>query len=101
MCDRYVDEIGSVDDPSLSSPGDAPVLVCISEAPLGGMATDERVLFGLIAVTPSTGEVVWDDFEDGFMRSEIEVKEIFRCEGADIGLSGFTSIDSYSTYQTC
>ena len=47
--------------------------MCISEAPLGGMGTDERVSLGMIAVTPSTGDVIWDDFEDGFMRSELEV----------------------------
>ena len=38
------------------------------------MGTDERVSFGVIAVTPNTGDVVWDAFEDGFMRSEIEVR---------------------------
>jgi hypothetical protein len=55
------------------------VLVCLSEAPLGGMGADERVSFGLIAVTPSTGDVIWDDFEDGFMRSEIEVSRSLVC----------------------
>ena len=47
--------------------------MCIAEGMLGGMGVDERVSISLVAVTPSTGDVVWDEFEDGFMRSELEV----------------------------
>lgn len=68
-----MDEIDSVDDPSLTGGGAIPVIVCITEALLGGMGADERVSFGLIAVTPSTGDVIWDQFEDNFMRTELDV----------------------------
>jgi DNA mismatch repair protein MSH3 len=57
------------------------------------MGADERVKVGFIAVTPSTGDVVWDEFDgttcsqrcfvvikmlitnltDGHMRTELEV----------------------------
>ena len=47
------------------------------EGLLGGMGADERVALGIIAVTPSTGDVVWDDFEDGFMRTELEVRRYY------------------------
>lgn len=51
----------------------APNLVCIVENLEGGMGADERVSFGLVSVIPSTGDIIWDDFQDGFMRTELEV----------------------------
>ena len=47
--------------------------MCIVETLLGGMGADERVSISVVAVTPSTGDVLWDEFEDGFMRNELEV----------------------------
>lgn len=38
------------------------------------MGADERVLFGMISVTPSTGDIVYDEFLDSHMRSELEVR---------------------------
>ncbi|THH08198.1 hypothetical protein EW145_g2862 [Phellinidium pouzarii] len=67
----YIDEVDSEDDPSLINP---PVFVCITEGLLGGMGADERVSISLVAITPSTGDVIWDEFEDGFMRSELETR---------------------------
>ncbi|KAH8117506.1 muts domain V-domain-containing protein [Phellopilus nigrolimitatus] len=67
----YIDEVESVDDPLLLTP---PIFMCITEGLLGGMGADERVSFGIVAITPSTGDVVWDEFEDGFMRSELETR---------------------------
>ncbi|KAL5529107.1 hypothetical protein ACEPAG_5081 [Sanghuangporus baumii] len=67
----YVDELGADDDESRIAP---PVFMCICESLLGGMGTDERVSIGMVAVTPSTGDVVWDEFEDGFMRKELETR---------------------------
>ncbi|KAI5124483.1 hypothetical protein M0805_003010 [Coniferiporia weirii] len=67
----YIDEVDSEDDPSLVSP---PIFVCITESLLGGIGADERVSTSLVAITPSTGDVVWDEFEDGFMRSELETR---------------------------
>ena len=70
---RFVEEIDSVDDPSSSVPGMSPIILSLIETPLGGMGVDERVSIALIGVTPSTGDVIWDEFNDGYMRSELEV----------------------------
>lgn len=35
-------------------------ILCICEESRGGKGTDERVLLGLVAAQPSTGEVVYD-----------------------------------------
>lgn len=51
----------------------APIILSMFETPLGGMGVDERVSIALVGVTPSTGDVVWDEFSDGYMRSELEV----------------------------
>lgn len=69
----YVDELDSVDDQSSTAPGLAPSIVCLIEVPLGGMGADERASISIVTVTPSTGDVVWDDFEDNFIRTELEV----------------------------
>ena len=57
---RYVDQLGSVDDTEMSS---IPPLMCLTEQLLGGMGPDERVSISMIAVSASTGDVVWDHFE--------------------------------------
>ena len=57
---RYVDDIDSVDDMDAN---DAPLLMCLVEQLRGGMGADERVNIGMIAICPSTGDVVWDEFE--------------------------------------
>ncbi|KAH9180266.1 DNA mismatch repair protein MSH3 [Lactarius sanguifluus] len=56
----YVDEIDSVDDVGANS---APLLMCIVEQLRGGMGADERVNVGMIVICPSTGDVIWDEFE--------------------------------------
>ena len=62
-------------------------LVCITESNAKGWGTDEKVHIGLVAVQPATGDVVHDDFEDGFMRSEIETRllHIAPCEILIVG----------------
>jgi hypothetical protein len=42
---------------------DAPPLMCITEEQKGGMGVDERVSISMISICPSTGDVVYDDFE--------------------------------------
>ena len=37
--------------------------MCLVEQLRGGMGTDERVNIGMITICPSTGDVVWDEFE--------------------------------------
>jgi DNA mismatch repair protein MSH3 len=55
-----VDELDSAD---IDARHGAPPLVCVVEQLAGGMGTDERVRIAFVAVTPSTGDVVWDEFD--------------------------------------
>lgn len=38
------------------------------------MGTDDRVNISILAVIASTGEVVYDDFIDSHLRTELEVR---------------------------
>lgn len=40
-----------------------PPLMCLIEEQQGGMGPDDRVSIGIITICPSTGDVVWDDFD--------------------------------------
>lgn len=79
----YVDEIDSVDDAGVNG---APLLMCIVEQLRGGMGIDERVNVGMIVICPSTGDVVWDEFEDGHMRTELETRMV-HCKPAELLLA--------------
>jgi len=76
----YVDDIDGLEGDDLSSgagsggASNTGFLLCITEKLGGGSGTDEKVHVGLVAVQPSTGEVIYDEFDDGFMRSEIETR---------------------------
>ena len=85
----YVDDIDGFDDVAgvgTSAPATG-YLLCLTEKLAGGMGTDEKVNVGIIAVQPSTGDVIYDEFEDGFMRSEIETRllHIAPCELLIVG----------------
>jgi DNA mismatch repair protein MSH3 len=56
----YVDELDSVDDLERYHP---PPLLCLLEEQKGGMGVDDRVSISMIAICPSTGDIVWDEFE--------------------------------------
>lgn len=65
----------SIDDAdALGSSSLGAALLSLSEQKMGGMGADERVKFGLISVSPTTGEVVYDEFTDTAMRSELETR---------------------------
>ena len=86
----YIDDIEGLEAPIGAPSGGAPAtgyLVCITEQNSKGWGTDEKVRVGLIAVQPATGDVIHDDFEDGFMRSEIETRllHIAPCEILIVG----------------
>ena len=49
-------------------------LLCLTESNTKGWGTDEKVRVGIVAVQPGTGDIIYDDFEDGFMRSDIETR---------------------------
>lgn len=62
-------------------------LLCLTETNAKGYGNDEKVHVGLVAVQPATGDVIYDDFEDGFMRTEIETRllHIAPCEFLIVG----------------
>ena len=86
----YIDDVGAIEEESAtpakgtSSTG---YLLCITESNPKGWGTDEKVHVGIVAVQPATGDVVYDDFEDGFLRSEIETRllHIAPCEILIVG----------------
>ena len=86
----YIDDVDGLEeavqgaDPGASKTG---YLLCITETKAIGSVTDERVHVGIVAVQPATGDVIYDHFEDGFMRSEIETRllHIAPCEFLIVG----------------
>ncbi|KAL8720845.1 MAG: hypothetical protein Q9225_002362 [Loekoesia sp. 1 TL-2023] len=86
----YIDDVEGHESPVGGPTGGAPAtgyLVCITESNAKGWGTDEKVRLGVVAVQPATGDVIYDDFEDGFMRSEIETRllHIAPCEILIVG----------------
>lgn len=87
----YVDDVEGLDSPiGGSSDGRVPAtgyLLCLTESNAKGWGTDEKVHIGMVAVQPATGDVIYDDFEDGFMRSEIETRllHVSPCEILIVG----------------
>ncbi|KIL90987.1 hypothetical protein FAVG1_05683 [Fusarium avenaceum] len=83
----YIDENGELDQGSGSGAPSGGYLLCITESKAKGWGTDEKVNVGIIAVQPATGDIIYDHFEDGFMRSEIETRllHISPCEFLLVG----------------
>ncbi|KAM0210461.1 hypothetical protein ACHAQI_005939 [Fusarium lateritium] len=83
----YIDENGELDQSSGSGAPSGGYLLCITESKAKGWGTDEKVDVGIIAVQPATGDIIYDHFEDGFMRSEIETRllHISPCEFLLVG----------------
>lgn len=87
----YIDDTDAMDNVSAGSGnGGAPntgYLLCITEKPGGGTGTDEKSHVGIVAVQPATGDIIYDEFDDGFMRSEIETRllHIAPCEFLIVG----------------
>ncbi|KAF2441335.1 DNA mismatch repair protein MSH3 [Karstenula rhodostoma CBS 690.94] len=69
----YVDDIEGL-DPGTGAGQSTGYLLCITETNAKGWGNDEKIHIGLVAVQPATGDIVYDDFEDGFMRSELETR---------------------------
>ncbi|KAF8854100.1 DNA mismatch repair protein msh3 [Acephala macrosclerotiorum] len=86
----YIDDIDGLDQSADAPAGGAPAtgyLLCITESKAKGWGTDEKVDVGILAVQPATGDIIYDAFEDGFMRSEIETRllHIAPCEFLIVG----------------
>lgn len=47
--------------------------VCLTESNAGGVGTDDRVKISVLGVIASTGEVLYDEFIDSHLRTELEV----------------------------
>ncbi|RDX52693.1 hypothetical protein OH76DRAFT_1454157 [Lentinus brumalis] len=69
----YVDDLNTTDELDANI---APPMMCLLEEPRGGMGADERVLMAMVSISPSTGDVVWDEFEDNHMRTELETRMV-------------------------
>lgn len=61
----FIDELSV--DPLENAGSATSTLLCLVEEPKG--TTGDKVMIALVAVMPSTGEVVYDCFEDGLLRS--------------------------------
>lgn len=82
----YIDDIEGLEEESNTAAANPArstgFLLCLTETNVKGYGGDEKVHVGIVAVQPATGDVVYDEFEDGFMRSEIETRllHIAPCE---------------------
>ncbi|KAL0947064.1 hypothetical protein HGRIS_013205 [Hohenbuehelia grisea] len=65
----YVDDLDSVDDVDKYT---SPPLMCLIERWKG--TSEGYVTIGMIAISPSTGDIVWDEYQDGVMRIELETR---------------------------
>lgn len=85
----YIDDVEGLEGPTSASSGTPATgyLVCMTENNAKGWGTDEKVHLGIVAVQPATGDIIYDDFEDSFMRSEIETRllHIAPCEVLIVG----------------
>ncbi|KAK0733944.1 muts domain V-domain-containing protein [Lasiosphaeria miniovina] len=84
----YVDETGELDQTSENTGAPSGgYLLCLTESPAKGSGTDEKVDVGIVAVQPATGDIIYDNFEDGFMRRDIETRllHISPCEFLIVG----------------
>lgn len=77
---------GSLEGPNAGAPATGHLL-CLTESYPKGAGSDEKVQIGLVAVQPGTGDIVYDDFEDGWIRSELETRllHISPCEFLIVG----------------
>ena len=87
----YIDDTEGIDHATEESSGSGPsstgYLLCITETNAKGWGTDEKVHVGILAVQPATGDIIYDDFEDGFMRSDLETRllHLAPCEFLIVG----------------
>ena len=86
----YIDDQESLEasiaTPDVGAPATGHIL-CLTETSPKGWGSDEKVQIGLVAVQPSTGDIMYDDWEDGWMRSELETRllHIAPCEFLIVG----------------
>ncbi|KAF4123886.1 DNA mismatch repair protein MSH3 [Geosmithia morbida] len=83
----YIDEVGELDQQASAGSPSGGYLLCMTETKPKGSGTDETVEVGILAVQPATGDIIYDTFQDGFMRSEVETRllHISPCEFLIVG----------------
>ncbi|KAL5336063.1 muts domain V-domain-containing protein [Aspergillus crustosus] len=85
----YIDDVEGFEGSTAGVSGTSATgyILCITETNARGWGNDERVHVGIVAVQPTTGDIVYDEFDDGFMRSEIETRllHIAPCELLIVG----------------
>lgn len=87
----YIDDVEGLEglgsSPASNVSPSTGYLLCLTESNAKGWDNDEKVQVGIVAVQPATGDVIYDSFEDGFMRSEIETRllHIAPCEFLLVG----------------
>lgn len=78
-----------VDDMMSETPGGS-YLMCLVEENRGGHGSDDRVQTGMVAVQLATGDIIYDTFEDTYMRSELETR-LLHIEPTEILIPSSTS----------
>ncbi|EJD46059.1 hypothetical protein AURDEDRAFT_87246 [Auricularia subglabra TFB-10046 SS5] len=68
----YIDDLDSHDNTDEMHQGSPPSIMCLVEERQN--TTGENVRIGLVSVTSSTGDVVYDEFEDTRVRTELETR---------------------------
>lgn len=86
----FIDDLEGLDGPTdvpVGSASNSGYLLCITESNSKGWGSDEKVDVGILAVQPTTGDIIYDNFEDGFMRTEVETRllHISPCEFLIVG----------------
>ncbi|KAL4796681.1 DNA mismatch repair protein Msh3 [Aspergillus venezuelensis] len=85
----YIDDMEGLEGSTAGTSGASATgyILCITETNARGWGNDEKVHVGIVAVQPTTGDIVYDEFDDGFMRSEIETRllHIAPCELLIVG----------------
>lgn len=83
----YIDDVEGLEGAAPSLSPATGYLLCMTESNAKGWGNDEKVQVGIVAVQPATGDIIYDSFEDGFMRSEIETRllHISPCEFLLVG----------------
>ncbi|PWZ02446.1 hypothetical protein BCV70DRAFT_196688 [Testicularia cyperi] len=70
----WVDDLGTGDDMASEYTSQPKSLMAIVEQSEGGNGPEDRVSIGVISVEVTTGNVTFDQFSDGYARSELETR---------------------------
>ncbi|KAF8331322.1 muts domain V-domain-containing protein [Cantharellus anzutake] len=68
----FVDEMQFIGEDEAMSRSASRSLLCVIEEVQG--QSDEKAKIGVIAVTTTTGEIIYDEFQDSYMRTELETR---------------------------